>query len=215
MKHTLDMSKGSPLKALILFSLPIIIGNLFQQFYNLMDIAIVGNKLGGKSLAAVGATAALYGLFLSLAYGFSNGFSLVIARYFGAKDQRITGSHCTQFNSQYRSGTIPYRNCGFLYQTAPYTFTYPGCGAVLPLYLRSTVLRCIYGTLQYSFRNPSCSRQFPCSADFLNHQCFLQHRNGLYLYCKLSFRRIRRGTCNRFIPGIFLHHVFGISDNEM
>ena len=88
MKHTLDMSKGSPLKALILFSLPIIIGNLFQQFYNLMDIAIVGNKLGGKSLAAVGATAALYGLFLSLAYGFSNGFSLVIARYFGAKDQK-------------------------------------------------------------------------------------------------------------------------------
>ena len=88
MKHTLDMSKGSPLKALILFSLPIIIGNLFQQFYNMMDIAIVGNKLGVNALAAVGATAALYGLFLSLAYGFSNGFSLVIARYFGAKDTK-------------------------------------------------------------------------------------------------------------------------------
>ena len=88
MKHTLDMSKGSPLKALILFSLPIIIGNLFQQFYNLMDIAIVGNKLGVDALAAVGATAALYGLFLSLAYGFTNGFSLVIARYFGAKDKK-------------------------------------------------------------------------------------------------------------------------------
>ena len=86
MKHTKDMSTGSPLAALILFSLPIILGNLFQQFYNLMDIAIVGNKLGDDALAAVGATAALYGLFLSLAFGAANGFSLVIARYFGSKD---------------------------------------------------------------------------------------------------------------------------------
>ena len=82
------MTVGSPLKALILFSLPIILGNLFQQFYNLMDIAIVGNHLGDTSLAAVGATSALYGLFLSLAHGFANGFSLVIAKYFGARDMK-------------------------------------------------------------------------------------------------------------------------------
>lgn len=86
MKHTKDMTHGSPLLALILFSLPIILGNLFQQFYNLMDIAIVGNQLGDDSLAAVGATAALYGLFLSLAFGAANGFSIVISRYFGSKD---------------------------------------------------------------------------------------------------------------------------------
>ena len=87
MKHTNDMTKGSPLKALVLFALPIILGNLFQQFYNLMDIAIVGNRLGDYSLAAVGATSALYGLFLSLAHGSANGFSIVIARYFGAGDR--------------------------------------------------------------------------------------------------------------------------------
>ena len=87
MKHTNDMTKGSPMKALILFSLPIITGNLFQQFYNLVDIAIVGNRLGDDALAAVGATAALYGLFLSLAHGAANGFSLVVARYFGARDK--------------------------------------------------------------------------------------------------------------------------------
>lgn len=81
------MTVGSPLQALIFFSLPIILGNLFQQFYNLMDISIVGNHLGEDALAAVGATSALYGLFLSLAHGSANGFSLVIARYFGAKDQ--------------------------------------------------------------------------------------------------------------------------------
>ena len=87
MKHSNDMTKGSPLKALVLFALPIILGNLFQQFYNLMDIAIVGNRLGDYSLSAVGATSALYGLFLSLAHGSANGFSIVIARHFGAGDR--------------------------------------------------------------------------------------------------------------------------------
>ena len=75
MKHTKDMTKGSPLSALILFSLPLILGNLFQHFYNLMDIAIVGNNLGDYALTAVGATSALYGLYISLTFGFTNGFS--------------------------------------------------------------------------------------------------------------------------------------------
>ena len=88
MNHTNDMTCGNPLKALILFSLPLIAGNLFQHFYNLMDIAIVGNALGDDALSAVGATSALYGLFLSISFGFTNGFSLVIARYFGAKDEK-------------------------------------------------------------------------------------------------------------------------------
>ncbi|MBR3637105.1 MAG: MATE family efflux transporter [Lachnospiraceae bacterium] len=84
MKHTKDMTKRSPLSALILFSLPLILGNLFQHFYNLMDIAIVGNNLGDYALTAVGATSALYGLYISLTFGFTNGFSLTIAHQFGA-----------------------------------------------------------------------------------------------------------------------------------
>ena len=86
MKHTNDMTVGSPLKALVFFSLPLIIGNLFNHFYNVMDVAIVGNALGIDSLAAVGATSAIYGLFISITFGFGSGISLVIARYFGAKD---------------------------------------------------------------------------------------------------------------------------------
>ena len=86
MKHSNDMTVGSPLKALVFFSLPLIIGNLFNHFYNVMDVAIVGNALGIDSLAAVGATSAIYGLFISITFGFGSGISLVIARYFGAKD---------------------------------------------------------------------------------------------------------------------------------
>ena len=86
MKHTNDMTTGNPFSAIILFALPLIIGNVFQNLYNVVDVAIVGNSLGDHALAAVGATSALYGLYICLNFGFNNGFSLVIARNFGAKD---------------------------------------------------------------------------------------------------------------------------------
>lgn len=82
----LDMTEGKPLKLILLFSLPILFGNVFQQFYNVMDTAIVGNVLGDDALAAVGATVPFFGLVTSIAYGETNGFSMVLAKYYGAKD---------------------------------------------------------------------------------------------------------------------------------
>ena len=82
----LDMTEGKPLKLILLFSIPILFGNIFQQFYNVMDTAIVGNVLGDDALAAVGATSPFFGLVTGLAVGASNGFSMVLARYYGAKD---------------------------------------------------------------------------------------------------------------------------------
>lgn len=87
MKASNDLTVGKPIKVIILFTLPIIAGNLFQQFYNVVDTVIVGHILGEESLAAVGATSALYGLFTSIAVGMTNGFSIVIARYFGGRDR--------------------------------------------------------------------------------------------------------------------------------
>lgn len=88
MKASNDLTTGKPIKVIILFTLPIIAGNLFQQFYNVVDTVIVGHILGEEALAAVGATSALYGLFTSIAVGMTNGFSIVIARYFGGRDQK-------------------------------------------------------------------------------------------------------------------------------
>ena len=82
----LDMTEGKPLRLILLFSIPILFGNIFQQFYNVMDTAIVGNVLGDDALAAVGATIPFFGLVTGLAVGASNGFSMVLARYYGAKD---------------------------------------------------------------------------------------------------------------------------------
>lgn len=82
----LDMTEGKPLRLILLFSIPILFGNIFQQFYNVMDTAIVGNVLGDDALAAVGATSPFFGLVTSLAFGASNGFSMILARYYGAKN---------------------------------------------------------------------------------------------------------------------------------
>ena len=87
MKASNDLTVGKPIRVIILFTLPIIAGNLFQQLYNVVDTVIVGHILGEDALAAVGATSALYGLFTSIAVGMTNGYSIVIARYFGSRDR--------------------------------------------------------------------------------------------------------------------------------
>ncbi len=84
----MDMTKGSPVRLLLAFALPIFLGNLFQQFYNLADTAIAGHLLGDEALAQIGATAALYSMITGFAMGLNTGFALVVSRFFGAGDWR-------------------------------------------------------------------------------------------------------------------------------
>jgi putative MATE family efflux protein len=81
-----DMTKGSPLKLILLFALPMLLGNLLQQLYNIADAAIVGRFLGAKALAAVGATSSVQFLILGFCIGSCTGFCVPIARQFGAKN---------------------------------------------------------------------------------------------------------------------------------
>ena len=81
-----DMTKGNALKLILLFSLPILIGNVFQQLYQLADIFIVGRLLGENALAAVGASAPIYFTFLIIAFSFTGGLRAVTAQRFGAGD---------------------------------------------------------------------------------------------------------------------------------
>ena len=81
-----DMTKGNITKQIILFAIPLLIGNLFQQIYTMVDTMIAGHFLGATAIAAIGAAGALYGLIINLAWGLNSGFSVVITRYFGNKD---------------------------------------------------------------------------------------------------------------------------------
>lgn len=89
---TVDMTKGSPVKLLIQFSIPILIGNLFQQIYTLADRIIVGRFVGDKSFSAIGATNALSMMFMSMCMGVAIGTGVVVSQYFGAKDEKRTAA---------------------------------------------------------------------------------------------------------------------------
>lgn len=84
-----DMTIGNPLKIILLFSLPVLAGNLFQQFYNMVDTVIVGQYLGEDALAAVGSTGCLMFLVLGFANGIAQGFGVLVAHAFGAKDMKL------------------------------------------------------------------------------------------------------------------------------
>ena len=73
----------NPMKALVFFSLPMIIGNLFQQAYTMADSAIVGRLVGENALAAVGAAYSLTNIFICIAIGGGIGASVIVSQYFG------------------------------------------------------------------------------------------------------------------------------------
>lgn len=85
-KTAMDLTAGKPLKQLVLFSLPLVAGTLFQQFYNFADTVMVGRFIGSDALAAVGATYALYFLTLGFVQGSCVGFGIPLAQSVGAKD---------------------------------------------------------------------------------------------------------------------------------
>lgn len=83
---TRDLTNGSPMKLIIGFMLPLFLGMLFQQFYNMVDTAIVGQYLGVKALAGVGSTGSINFLVLGFVQGVCTGFAIPVAQMFGAKD---------------------------------------------------------------------------------------------------------------------------------
>ena len=83
---TRDLTQGNPLKLIISFALPMLLGLLFQQLYSFADAAVVGRFLGADRLAAVGATGSVNFLVIGLCLGLCSGFSIPVAQAFGAKD---------------------------------------------------------------------------------------------------------------------------------
>ena len=83
-----DLSKGKPLKVILQFALPLYIGQLFQLCYGVIDTRVIGSVLGEAALAAVGSTTALSDLLIEFLNGIVCGFGIIIAAYFGAKEEK-------------------------------------------------------------------------------------------------------------------------------
>lgn len=108
-KNITDMTNGIPARHILRFAMPLLIGNLFQQFYNMADSIIVGNFVSTDALAAVGACGSINFLFFSLCLGLSMGVGIMVSQYFGAGEEKmvrktignsmyvlITSAICTQ-----------------------------------------------------------------------------------------------------------------------
>ncbi len=85
---TMNMTEGNPVKLLILFAIPMMIGNIFQHLYNVVDSVIVGRLVGKDALAAIGATGSITFLFFALCNGIGSGGGIITAQFFGKGDTK-------------------------------------------------------------------------------------------------------------------------------
>ena len=83
----IDMTEGTPWKSIVMFSIPLLIGNIAQQLYNTVDSIVVGHYVGDNALAAVGSAGPLFNMLLVLFVGISAGVGIMVSQYFGAKDR--------------------------------------------------------------------------------------------------------------------------------
>ena len=107
------MTEGSIIKSIMLFSIPLLIGNLFQQLYNTADSVIAGNFIGKEALAAVGSSNSLINLIIGLFIGISTGAGVIIAQYYGAKDEekmQMGSSHIDDAQHYRRDSPDIYRS---------------------------------------------------------------------------------------------------------
>ena len=93
-----DMTQGSIWKQLLLFSLPLMAGNLFQQLYNTVDSIVVGNFVGKEALAAVGSVGPIINSLIGFFMGLSTGAGVIISQYYGAKADDIFSLYCLYYS---------------------------------------------------------------------------------------------------------------------
>ena len=102
-----DMTYGNPYKLIFLFSVPLLIGNIFQQLYNMVDSIVVGNFVGEKALAAVGTGFPIIFLMSSLFIGISTGATVMVSQFYGARDIKRVNDTVNTIYTAMIIGVIP------------------------------------------------------------------------------------------------------------
>ena len=112
----LDMTQGNPSKLILRFAFPMILGNIFQQVYNLVDTIVVGKFIGADALAAVGSSFSIIVFITSIIIGLAMGAGIILAQYYGAKEFEKFRRKYNYFNyfywdsNYYINAYINYRN---------------------------------------------------------------------------------------------------------
>ncbi len=82
-----DMTVGDPIKLILMFAIPLFIGNVFQQIYSIADTVIIGHNLGDVGIASIGVTTSIYSLLINFASGLNSGYGIIVGQSFGAKNE--------------------------------------------------------------------------------------------------------------------------------
>lgn len=114
--NNINMTEGNITRHLIYFSIPMLLGNLFQQIYNLVDSIVVGQFVGANALAAIGATNSVTFMFIALCNGIGSGGGIVVSQRFGARDSASVRKSIT--NVAYLMMGMAVCVCGFLFNYA-------------------------------------------------------------------------------------------------
>lgn len=85
---TTNMTEGAPVPLIMMFAVPLLIGNIFQQVYSLVDTMIAGHFLGNRAIAAIGSTSVIYSLLMNITWGLNNGYCIVLSQAFGADEKK-------------------------------------------------------------------------------------------------------------------------------
>lgn len=198
-----SMVKGNPVKLMLSFAFPLLIGNLLQQTYNIIDAAIVGQALGPEALASVGASSSVQFLVLGFCMGSCTGFSVPVAKYFGAG--KLDKMRDYIFNGAALSvliAAILTTLCSLLCAPILHLLSVPS-DIFADAYAYQLVISSdpVFDSVQLSFQHPACRRGQPhtvsVSGIFGNSEYF--PRPVLYYHSASGMRR--RGDCDDFRPG--------------
>ena len=190
-----DMTKGNPGKTLFFFAVPMVLGNLFQQLYNIIDSIIVGNYVGADALAAVGASASITFLFVAIATGLSIGSSVVISQYFGAKRYGEISDPDGAFGL-FCDRTVPDAGRDFRDGRDPAVYADPAEDLFRCISLSENLfLRpCLSFPLQHADGIVQCDRGFKVPLGISGTVIRLQHRTGSVFRDKTEDGRSRSCT---------------------
>ncbi len=207
---TKDMTSGSPMKLILGFSVPLLFGFLFQQFYNLVDTLIVGRFLGVDALAAVGSTGSLNFLIIGFCMGVCNGFAIPLAHRFGAGDYKAMRAF--MMNAVYLA---------VIFAAVMTVFTVAFCRPILQLMQTPeniiddayTYIVIIFAGIPATYLYNLVSGVIRSMGDsktpliFSGAGCICEYRTGsAFNYC-ISDGSCRSGACNRDLAGIFRYCV--------
>lgn len=216
----MDLTTGSPVKQILLFSLPLILGTLFQQLYSFVDTVMVGRLIGTDALASVGATYSLHFLILGFVQGTCVGFGIPLAQAFGAKERE-------EYQRFFWNGSFI---CAVMAVILTVSMTVLTDGLLNLMNTPSDILagasvyvKIIFLGIPASILYNFCAGALRAAGDSSHPFYFLlfpfvyqsvEYDSGLSFYCSITYGSGRSGLCYGFKPAAQRSFEFVLADTK-